>query len=64
MITEEQSTGSVAEVARFRESTGKTGRSLSGGRTRAILPTGTRTSRSGFDLGQMAASFEADIVLD
>lgn len=64
MLTEEESTGSVAEVARFRESTGRTGRSLCGGRTKVILPMGTRTSRSGFDLGQMAASSEADMVLD
>lgn len=39
MLMEEQSTGSVAEVARFRESTGKDGRSLCGGRTRVTRPT-------------------------
>ena len=63
-VTEEQSTGSVTEVARFRESAGKTGRSFCGERTRVILPTGIRISRLGFDLGQLASSSEADRVLD
>ena len=64
MLMEEQSSGSVPEVARFRESTGKEGRSLCDGRTRMTWPTSSGMSISGFDLGQMEASSDADMVLD
>lgn len=61
MLTKQQSSDSVAEMARFRESPGKEGRNLCHRNTRMTWPTNARTSTSGFDLGQMEASSDVDM---
>ena len=63
MLTKQQSSGPVAEVARFKESTGKEGRNLCHRKTRMTWPTNARTSTSGFYLGQMEASSDTDVFL-
>lgn len=63
MLTKQQSSGPVAEVARFKESTGKEGRNLCHRETRMTWPTNARTSTSEFYLSQMEASSDADVFL-